>query len=171
MKNAAGHTAGGSLGGAVLSAAACIDGKMPCGLVRTCQRFAISGQRRLASSQEGLSRSGPFRAGLTRTRVPLVPPEARFNEAATERQIKQHGGPDWCPPSLPQKVRQLRNIRRNAPRLVPREHLRRRSPAGLVLEIDLGEAPARVEAAGRPGQLRSGPGANDYTRSKDDAAP
>jgi hypothetical protein len=68
-EKAAGHTARGSLGGAVLSAAACIDGKMPCGLVRTCQkRFAISGQRRLASLQEGLSRSGPFRAWLTRTR-------------------------------------------------------------------------------------------------------
>jgi hypothetical protein len=39
--------------------------------------------------------------------------------------------------------RQLRDVYRDAPRLVPREHLRRRSPAGLILEVDVGGAPAR----------------------------
>jgi hypothetical protein len=37
---------------------------------------------------------------------------------------------------LPRQLRQLRRVGRNPPRLVFREQLGRRSPAGLILEID-----------------------------------
>jgi hypothetical protein len=39
--------------------------------------------------------------------------------------------------ALPQQLRQLRDIRRNAPRLVLCREIGGRSPAGLVLKIDL----------------------------------
>jgi hypothetical protein len=45
----------------------------------------------------------------------------------------------WCPPSLPQKVRQLGDIGGDAPGLVAGEQVRRRATAGLLLEIDVGE--------------------------------
>jgi hypothetical protein len=40
---------------------------------------------------------------------------------------------------LAHQLRQLRNIHRNPPRLVFGEQLRRRSAAGLILEIDIGQ--------------------------------
>jgi hypothetical protein len=61
-----------------------------------------------------------------------------------------------------QQLRQLRNIRSNAPRFIPREHFCRRSPPRLILEIDIAErchyATTRGTCPGirrwRPGELQ-----------------
>jgi hypothetical protein len=55
--------------------------------------------------------------------------------------------------ALPQKLRQLRHVGRNPPRLVFREQLGSRSPAGLILEIDIGELLAVVIAHDKAGGL------------------
>jgi hypothetical protein len=44
----------------------------------------------------------------------------------------------------PEQLRQLGDVRRDPPRLIAGQQLRRRSPAGLILEIDVGERLAGV---------------------------
>jgi hypothetical protein len=45
---------------------------------------------------------------------------------------------------LPQKLQQLGDVHRDPFRLVPREQFRRRSPARLILEIDIGQRLSRT---------------------------
>jgi len=56
--------------------------------------------------------------------------------------------------TLPQKLRQLRHVDRNPPRLVLREQLGERAPAGLLLEINVSELPAATVDHYKAGGLK-----------------
>jgi len=65
---------------------------------------------------------------------------------------------------LTQQLRQLGDIRRDPPRLIFGERLGRRSPTGLILEIDIGKLLPRpsfsfaLKAGSRHNQLETQPG-------------